>query len=273
MNKILSSVLLWILAVVLGAGIAVYQRFTGPTYPVSGKVMLGTETVHYKLNRSWGGDSDAEIVIPVKQPNVSGEFSWRRYKSHDDWMVIPMEMTPEGLVARIPHQPPAGKVMYEISLFLENQEYILTEKPVVMRFKGAVPDWITWCHVILIFLAFILSVRTGFEALRKGKYTFAYSVATMICLFIAGMIFGPVMQKYAFNAYWTGWPWGHDLTDNKTAFATIFWIIAVIIQFRNRNQKRWAAIASLVLLLVFLIPHSVLGSEIDHTKEKTEQAP
>lgn len=273
MNKILRSILLWLLAILCGAGIAVYQRLTGPTYPISGKVNLGAEEVSYKLIRTYGGEGDAKIVIPVKRPDVAAEFSYKRYKSHDDWTAVPMLRTEEGLVAWIPGQPPAGKVMYEISLFYENQELVLTEEPVIIRFKGAVPDWVTILHVIFIFLAFIFSMRTGFEALIKGRYTFAYTIATSAFLLLGGLVFGPIMQKYAFDAYWTGWPFGQDLTDNKTAVAAIFWIIALIVQVKNREKKRWAAIASLILLITFLIPHSVLGSEIDHTKTTTHQAP
>ena len=263
MKYIFKSIIFWILAIIMAGGIAVYQRMTGPTYPVTGIVQLGEESVSYRLIRSWGKDEDARIVIPVKSDDVIGEFSFMRYKSHDDWSVVGMERTEAGLVAYVPHQPPAGKVMYEISLFHNNQEFVLTEEPVIIRFKGHVPDWITRLHIIFIFLAFIFSMRTGFEALIKGKYTFAYTVFTLIFLFIGGLILGPVMQKYAFGAYWTGWPLGHDLTDNKTAVAAIFWLAAFFIQLRNRERRGWAAIASLVLLLVYLIPHSVLGSELD----------
>lgn len=272
MNNFFRSLLLWIAAIILAAGIAVYQRVTGPTYPVSGKVMLGDEEVSYKLLRTWSGEEDAKIIIPVKQADVGGEFSWKRFKSHDDWTAIGFERTADGLVAHIPHQPPAGKVMYEISLYYNNSEYILTEEPVVIRFKGAVPVWITILHVLLIFLAFIFSMRTGFEALRHGKYTYLYTWLTLGFLITGGLILGPVMQKYAFGAYWTGWPFGSDLTDNKTAIAAIFWCIALFMQMKNRSKMRWAAIASLVLLLVYLIPHSVLGSEIDHTKAPAEQS-
>ncbi|HRZ43212.1 MAG TPA: hypothetical protein P5228_10970 [Bacteroidales bacterium] len=273
MKKIIYSLLLWFLAVLCGAGIAVYQRLTGPTYPISGKLNLGNEEVAYKLIRTFGGEGDAKIVIPVNRPDVAAEFSYKRYKSHDDWTAVPMLKTEEGLVAFVPHQPPAGKVMYEISIFHENRELLLTEEPVIIRFKGAVPDWVTILHIIFIFLAFIFSMRTGFEALRKGRYTFAYTVATTLFLLLGGLVFGPIMQKYAFGAYWTGWPFGQDLTDNKTAIALIFWMIALFVQLKNREKKRWAAIASLVLLLTFLIPHSVLGSEIDHTKTTTGQTP
>ena len=40
---------------------------------------------------------------------------------------------------------------------------------------------------------------------------------------------------------------------------------------KNRENKVWPIVASFVLLIVFLIPHSMLGSEIDFTKApKTE---
>lgn len=265
MKKIFRSVLFWLLAVVMAAGVAVYQRATGPTYPVKGSVTLGDEEVKYKLIRTWGEDTDARIVIPVEREDVVGEFSWRRYKSHDDWQVVGMERTEEGLVAFIPQQPPAGKVMYEVVLYHDNNETLLTAFPVIIRFKGVVPHTITLLHILFIFLAFIFSMRTGFEALVKGRYTFAYTIFTLVFLILGGLILGPIMQKYAFGAYWTGWPMGHDLTDNKTAVAAIFWVIALVVQLRNRKSKRWALIAAVVLLIVYLIPHSLLGSELDFT--------
>ena len=85
-------------------------------------------------------------------------------------------------------------------------------------------------------------------------------------LLVGGLIFGPIVQKYAFGAYWTGWPFGHDLTDTKTGIAMIFWLIAL---WRGRNHAKghiWMIIAALITLLIYLIPHSVLGSELDYTK-------
>lgn len=99
-----------------------------------------------------------------------------------------------------------------------------------------------------------------------------YTWITIITLFIGGLILGPVVQKFSFGVYWAGWPFGSDLTDNKSIVAFLFWIIALIAQYRNRGKKSWTIVASVVLIIVFLIPHSVLGSEIDYTKlPKTEQ--
>ena len=126
-------------------------------------------------------------------------------------------------------------------------------------------------HIFFIFLAMLFSTITGLEAIFKGKNTFVYTWITIITLFLGGLILGPIIQKFSFGVYWSGWPFGHDLTDNKSLIALIFWIVALIIQYRNREKRTWPIIAALVMLIVFLIPHSVLGSEIDYTKEqKTE---
>jgi hypothetical protein len=75
-----------------------------------------------------------------------------------------------------------------------------------------------------------------------------------------------MVQKFAFGAYWTGWPFGHDLTDNKTLVALLIWIVALIVQLRNKKGRAWVIAAAIILLAVYLIPHSVLGSEIDYTQ-------
>ncbi len=268
--KLFRSVLFWLLAILMAGGIAIYQRATGPTYPVRGTVVLGDEEVRYRLIRSWAGEGDARVLIPIENPDVVGEFRWKRFKSFDEWSAAPMQRADDGLVFYIPHQPPAGKVQYEISLFHDNREQAITDSPVIIRFRGSVPSSITLLHIVFIFLAFIFSMRAGMEALVKGRYTFAYTVFTIVFLFLGGLFFGPIMQKYAFGEYWTGWPVGHDLTDNKTAVAFIFWIIALVVQWRNRDKRVWAIIASVVLLVVYLIPHSVLGSELDFRELERE---
>ena len=44
---------------------------------------------------------------------------------------------------------------------------------------------------------------------------------TMGSLFLGGMLLGPIVQNFAFGDYWTGIPFGWDLTDNKTLLAAI----------------------------------------------------
>ncbi len=84
------------------------------------------------------------------------------------------------------------------------------------------------------------------------------------------MILGPIVQKYAFDAYWTGWPFGQDLTDNKTLAAFVLWVAAYFQVKFNPKKRGWVIAAAVLLLAVYLIPHSMFGSEIDFTQETIE---
>ena len=260
------TVLIWILAAVITLASVVYQRMTGPTYPKRGNVEIAGETIKYKLLRTHDTTSDAEISIEVPE-NVTGEIRWKRFKSYDTWTTEPLPRDGDALVFGIPKQPSAGKVMYNVTLIDENGvRHKLTDEPVIIRFKGPVPKLALYPHIFFMFIAMLLSTRTCIEAVAGRPRAFVLTLWTSGFFLVGGMIFGPIVQKYAFGAFWTGWPFGHDLTDNKILVAFIFWIVALY-RARKRGEGRgWIIAASVVTFLVYLIPHSVLGSEIDYTK-------
>ncbi len=270
MKYIYKTILFWIFSVIFTIGIAYYQRATGPTYPVSGSVTINDSEIQYKLIRTDTTSETSEfseIKIEVPEESITGSYIYKRYKSHDEWSNKELRRDGKFLIADIPRQPMAGKMEYQILLSENDNIYQLTEEAIVMRYKGDVPMKILLPHIILMFLAMLFSTRTGIEVLIKGKYVFLYTGITLLLLIPGGMILGPIVQKYAFDAYWTGWPFGTDLTDNKTLIAFLGWIIAfIIILIRKGKGKGWALVASIILLLIYLIPHSMRGSEIDHTK-------
>jgi hypothetical protein len=270
-NKKVVYALIWVFSVIFTLAIAVYQRMTGPTYPVRGSVVIDGQKVTYRLIRTWDGQEGAPITIVTPDTAVKGELKLRRFKSYDPWQVQQMVRYGDTLRGYLPHQPPAGKVMYEVTLVKNNTSYPLTEHPAVLRYKGAVPPYVLIPHIFIIFFAMIFSTLTGLMALAKMQHTYVYAWLTVITLMAGGMILGPIVQKFSFGAYWTGWPFGHDLTDNKSLVAFILWIVALIVLHRNRLNRLWPALAALVMLVVFLIPHSVLGSEIDYTKEDKQE--
>ncbi len=169
------------------------------------------------------------------------------------------------MTGELPAQPPAGKLMYKVAINSGEQTQYLREEPVVIRFKGAVPLYILLPHILIMFMAMLYSTRTGIETLRKGNKTKNYTLITLLLLAAGGMILGPVVQKYAFGALWTGWPFGHDLTDNKTLVAFLAWIVAYLRLRKNSDNRGWAIAAAVILLLVYLIPHSMFGSELDYS--------
>jgi len=266
MNKTpLKNVGFWAISIILTIAFAYYQRASGPTYPIRGHVTIDNQLIKYKLIRTWGGDRDALIEIEAPT-SISGEISFKRYKSNDLWVKAPMIRKGNSLTASLPHQPPAGKIMYQVSLSSNNKTYQLQNEPVIIRFKGDVPMAVLILHILFIFGAMLLTLRTAFEAIFKQKNIFTYTKITLFFWLIGGLIFGPIMQEYAFGAFWTGWPFGHDLTDNKTLVALIFWIIAYVKLRKNPSNRSWPIIAAIVMIAVFIIPHSVLGSEIDYTQ-------
>jgi hypothetical protein len=256
----MKTALCWITALLITLASAYYQRLSGPTYPESGK----SSGIEYKFDRSHSVSSDQEVAIPVAEPAY---LYWKRYKTNDEWNIEKMEYSGEHSAAYLPAQPAAGKLEYYVSV--ENQAGIKRFPPdhnVVTRFKGDVPAGILIPHIILIFLAMLISTRTGIEAFRKNADLKRLTIAAIVTAALGGMIFGPLTQLYAFGALWTGFPFGYDLTDNKTLIAFIGWLIAGYAVLKNKNPRFWVIFAAVLMFIIFLIPHSLLGSELDYSK-------
>ena len=259
------NLIVWVLAFLVTGASAWYQRVTGPTYPLGGTALLGRTPVHYRLDRSHGGDSDASVRIIVPDTSVSGTLEWRRYKSGDAWTSVGMRREGDYLSAGLPLQPPAGKLQYRVVLHRRAETlFIPPDGAAVIRFKGDVPPAILVIHILLMFAAMLFSTRTGLSAFSGVGNIGRLSAATIGLLAAGGLVLGPVVQKYAFGAYWTGWPFGTDLTDNKTVIAFGAWIAFALLRKRVRRPGLWAAAAALMTLAVFMIPHSLFGSELDY---------
>ncbi len=113
----------------------------------------------------------------------------------------------------------------------------------------------------------LLAFRAGLGALRQEDNWPRLTAWTLGVTVVGGLIFGPIVQKFAFGAYWTGFPLGGDLTDSKTLFVALFWLAAHLL----RKKGRWWTVAATALVVaVYLIPHSVLGSELDYQTGKIE---
>lgn len=258
---------LWLIAFLLTIFTAVYQRVTGPTYPISGEVYLEDKLVEYNLDRTHGGEGNHPIEINIKDETICGELLWKRYKTDDEWTSVEMLRKDGKLIASLPHQPPAGKLIYRIILQKDNSVITLPEEGgVIIRFKGDVPILFLIPHIIFIFGAMLLSTRTGLEYYNDGKKFKPLTILTFIFIIIGGFILGPIIQNYAFGAFWTGFPFGHDLTDNKILVGFLGWLFALIALYKFKNPKRWIVFASILMFIIFLIPHSVLGSELDYNE-------
>jgi hypothetical protein len=240
---------------------------TGPTYPLKGKININGQDVKYRLTRSHGGDTNQPVSLPFPDSTYRAELRYTYFKANKPWESVQMKWKNGQFSAELPNQPPAGKLEYYIVISKQSQRYTIpADRTVVTRFKGAVPSFVLIPHVLFMFIAMLLSNLSALEAIADAKRLKFYTIITTILLFIGGMILGPIVQRFAFGELWTGIPFGYDLTDNKTLFAMVGWVIALIQVLRedNKQARWWVFAAALILLLVYSIPHSMLGSELDY---------
>ncbi len=284
----MKKTILWILAIIITLGAAYYQRKTGPTNPRDTCLTVNDTLVKVRLVRSLGLDERPEVRLAITDTAVKARLFYRRYRTGEEYSssefiykVYPVNsklmnkvfgITEEkGLYAAVPKQPPAGKLEYFLELTdSRGTTTVLKETPVVIRFKGAVPSYILTPHIIFMFLAMLLANVAGLMALFNLPAFRKYSVWTLTTLIAGGMILGPAVQKFAFGEFWTGVPFGWDLTDNKTFIALLFWILAVVMN-KKRDTRVYTLLAAVVTLIIFSIPHSMFGSELDYSSGEVTQ--
>jgi len=280
--------LYWFLAFIITIGAAYYQSKTGPTYPKRTEAEVNGTTYELKLVRSLGLDERSQVKLAINDTSVKAKLYFRRFPTNEEYQTADFSYRgypvdsyvmnkifriyeDKGFFADIPQQPAAGKIQYYFELKDGNgTKTYLKETPVVIRFKGGVPGFILLPHVLFMFLAMLFSTLAGIMSLAKHPLYKKYSVWTLILFIAGGICLGPVVQYYAFGELWTGVPFGWDLTDNKTLIALIFWILAVVMN-RKKEKPLYTALAAFILLLVYSIPHSMFGSELNYESGQVSQ--
>jgi hypothetical protein len=284
----MKKTLIWILALIITIAAAYYQRKTGPTYPKRIFISLNDSIYELELVRSIEIGKRSEVKLHINDTSVKAVLYYKRFRTEEEYReaefnhkVYPVhsfimnkvfKITEEkGLFADVPPQPSAGKIQYYIEITdREGTHKIMKETPVVIRFKGSVPASVLIPHIIIMFTAMLLSTAAGLLAIFRISTFKKLGVWTLTILIAGGIILGPIVQKFAFGQLWTGVPLGWDLTDNKTLIAFLFWFAAVLLN-RRKERPLYTILAAGVLLLVFSIPHSLFGSELDYSSGQVIQ--
>ncbi|MBE0655381.1 MAG: hypothetical protein IH594_16390 [Bacteroidales bacterium] len=265
MNQNAKKLIFWVMAFLMTLGIAVYQRMTGPTYPKSFEFIASGKEYKFELPRSQNGTNDLMIRLKIEDASIAGLIYYKRFNTGDVPDTIRLHRENDELVAWLPGQPAAGKLEYGLAFKNDKEETIFqTPENVVIRFKDNVPAFVLIPHVLFIFSAMLLSNLTGFYAIAGISKYRLYTFLTLLFFLVGGMIMGPVVQKYAFGEYWTGFPFGKDLTDNKALIAFVLWIIAWIGNRKGQKRRYLVILAAVINLTISLIPHSLMGSELDY---------
>lgn len=300
-------IIMWTITVIFTLAFLVWQRISGPTYEVRVNDEVGGINVSGELLRTHSINGDLPVTLNVGDPSlgnpgVKGIVVWRRYPTNDEWQYLPMTYEAGQLKTTLPRQPMAGKLEYTVELIatseLRAEGYSTAvedgafkffpskEKgPAVARFKGDVPGLVLGLHVFCMIMGMLFSTGAGLEAMTGGRNLLTLARLTFGFLLLGGLILGPIVQKYAFDAYWTGWPLGGDWTDNKLAVGALVWLVAMLLAMRKARPEgslsgadeksstglpytqaaRWSAVVAMVtILIVYGIPHSIHGSTFDY---------
>ena len=271
----MKAFLLWVLAVVLMFTSVVYQRATGPTYPFKGEIITDNQEYKYKLLRTQETTEGAKINFPnIGSDNFSANLNYKRYQTKDSMTSVLFKLEDESYMAQLPLQPSAGKMEYFITGNVEGKAFRIPESGqdnIVLRYKDPVPGGVLWPHVFLMFFAVLFGMKAGLSALFEAATMRKWAIIALIGMTVGGMILGPIVQKYAFGEYWTGFPYGGDFTDNKMLIMWLAWALAMaIIGFKSKKKEFVSRIvvlgAAVIMTLVYLIPHSMGGSTLDYDK-------
>jgi len=251
----------WLLAIVITLVLSIYQRMTGPTYPKKVTVELNGERYQIKLPRS--GVQHDEIITLNLGETVPVILHYRRYPTTNDYTTVDFVWKDSVWQTALPVQPVAGKLQYYITV--GGKDY-LKDEPIIIRFRNDVPAYILIPHILLMFTAMLFAVYTLLLVVTHKEYR-RWLKITVITLFAGGFVLGPLVQHAAFGPWWAGFPYGTDLTDNKTLISFLFFLAALATLKWKHN--RWVvALAVLLMIAIFSIPHSAYGSEYDYTTQK-----
>ena len=252
----------WLLAVIITLALSVYQRRTGPTNPQRVTIELNGESYPAKLPRS-GVRHDAMVRLKGLPSDTQAQIQYRRYPTSDGYTTEDFHWKDGELQAALPVQPIAGKLQYYLTV--DGRDYP-ADAPVLIRFRNDVPAGILIPHILFMFAAMLFAVYTFLLLITRQEYRH-WLIITVCTLFIGGFILGPLVQHVAFGPWWTGFPIGTDLTDNKTLISFLFFI-AALATLKWKHNKWMVALAVLVMLAVFTIPHSKNGSEYDYAAQE-----
>ena len=271
----MKNIFLWVVAVIITIAAAIYQRTTGPTYPIKGTLETQGQAYKYKLLRTHETTAGAKITLPdTGASDFKAALHYKRYMTKDTMTVLAFTKDTDVFTAQLPVQPSAGKMEYFITGNINGKSFRMPnegEDNIVLRYKDPVPNWVLFPHIFFMFFAIMFGMRAGISALFQPENMRKWAITSLIGMTIGGMMLGPIVQKYAFGEYWTGFPYGKDFTDNKMLIMWLSWLLAMaVIGFKPKKKEMISRavviFATIMMTLAYLIPHSMGGSTLDYDK-------
>jgi hypothetical protein len=261
--------------VLLGAARRLTSGKPRDVHVEDGDVVLSFRTVTEHF-----GPGQPYLKVRLEAP--SGSRIMLHYVTPDDPSVQKRGLVPIGNKQYSMYLPIRGigsRVKYAFSLTRPDGSVVRVpegEKYYVLKFKGKASGWAIAAHVVFMFGAFFFMTYALLGAigiLRKseGKRRAVGAARwALLFTFIGTWPLGLLLNWQTFGVLWEGYPFGRDVTDNKTQIVFVFWLVSLLLvrgSLMGRGEERdrlgpkgfaWAIVASFaVSLALYLLPHSL----------------
>ena len=240
----------------------------------------GVQVRHRTVTEQVGqGAPGIEVrVTPPEGVAVSAAYGSPRT---GEWEELRFEHEGGGLFrARLPELGRGRRVSYAITVTVPGGASIrIPERPdtyVLLKYKGKASTLVLIAHVAAMFGSFFFMAMSLLGAIRilSGLEDKAGTVRAarwvLILSFVGGWPLGFILNRQTFGTIWEGYPFGFDVTDNKTQIMFVFWLASLLLvrgSFLGRGEETdrlgargfaWAVIASFIVsLALFVVPHSL----------------
>jgi len=229
------------------------------------------------------GPGQPEILLKADRPlEIGAEVIYRVPGSQAADTVAMTEISSGVWSARLPQREKGERIEYGFLLTSreESDAGITTASSRtgyhLIKYKGEVSITVLILHILCMFAAFYFIVEASIGALavlfrgEDREFTVAQTRWVLLFTFLGGWPLGFTLNWQRFGPLWEGFPFGYDITDNKTQLIAIFWLIVAAMawkSFANRRTGRDRAspvvyataviIASVLSMILYLVPHSL----------------
>jgi hypothetical protein len=270
-----------IVGIILTLALLAVARRLSTNRPREIVVERGGRTIVHRTVFEQVGPGEPVVILEIEPAEGAGAFLLHATSEDGDPAESPMVRNDGGIwEGRLPERRKGEWVHYAFRAALPGDDSVrIPIEPdsfFLLKYKGKITPVVLLLHVILMFGAFFFMVQSfwGALALFRGGGSKSSAVrfvrGVMITTFVGGWPIGFILNRQRFGPVWEGFPFGYDVTDNKTQIIFLFWVVTVLLvrgSFFGAGEARdtvgprgfaWAVIASFIVsLALYMIPHSL----------------
>ena len=230
------------------------------------------------------GPGQPEILLQVDPPSEIDALVLHRASEEEEFETEAMTEISEGVwSARLPAGQKGDRLNYgfnisQTTLHEEGGSSTATSETgfYLIKYKGEVSVTVLVLHILCMFAAFFFIVEAIIGALAmlitgdEKEFTVAQTRWVLLFTFLGGIPLGLALNWQRFGVLWEAFPFGTDITDNKTQLIIILWIIIAALSWKSFACRRTGRdligpgafataviAASVISLFLYLVPHSL----------------